>query len=94
MDSRSDRRENNSITLEIDKKPDKNDPNPKEGKTETKLVGKIQKKNKPGNAHLDSKTPAIKETPIDKQRILRIKAEGACESQNKATLEAVKFDMA
>ena len=89
MEARSDRRENNTITIEIDKQRDQNNPKPKE---EPKLVGKIQKKEKPENAHQDSKTPAIKEMPIDKESIIRIKAEGACESQNKGTLEDVKFE--
>ena len=62
------------------------------GEKRGRMVAKIKKKNPPENPWTDSKKPAEKKYDIPGGKIMRIRSEGACQDQNKALLEAVKFD--
>lgn len=105
MDSRIDRREDSAITIEVgEKKQKENDDDVRKNEVESpkeksevsdstrKLVGKIKKKQRPVSAHQDSKSPKVKDLPIDGKRFLRIEASGACEQQNKGLADAVRFE--
>lgn len=102
MDSRSDRREDSSVTIEIEeekakensdgKNPEKTEKQECEKETKKKFVAKIKKAEKPENPHSDSKKPAEKKLSLGEKKSLKITAEGACESQNKGLLESVKFE--
>ncbi len=97
MESRSDRREDGKITIEIQddqekKAQDSSEKNPEKQETKKKFVAKIQKTKHPDNAHQDSKKPSEKKLIMDDKKSLTITTEGACEAQNKALLESVKFD--
>ncbi len=97
MESRSDRKEDGKITLEIqddqeNKSQDSSRNNTEKKETRKKFVAKIQKTKHPDSPHQDSLKPGEKKFNIGDGRSLKITTEGACEAQNKALLESVKFD--
>lgn len=101
MDSRSDRREDGSVTIEIEEEKAKENTDEKntekiekgecEKETKKKFVAKIKKTEKPQNPYNDSKRPAEKKLSLGEKKSLKITAGGACESQNKGLLDSVKF---
>jgi len=97
MESRSDRKEDGKITVEIQddqekKSQDSSEKNTEKKETRKKFVAKIQKTKHPESPHQDSLKPGEKKFNMGDGRSLKITTEGACETQNKALLESVKFD--
>lgn len=101
MDSRTDRREDGSLTIEI-KDNKKETPKPeqdlgleKKGEVskepKKKFVAKIIKKEVPKNAHQDTNKPAEKKFPMENGKSINVRSSGACESQNENLLESLKF---
>lgn len=95
MDSRNDRREDGSLTIEIGQDEEKQESNQESTDSKEKnkkIVAKIKKKDSPKDAHQDSKEPAVQKYNMGGKKFFKITSEGACKEQNKRLLEAVKFD--